>query len=609
MTFIAPLAANVALVIAAFGYGTFLRKLFPPNFSSLDRIALTLLGGLGLLANALFLAGQFRFTRLAILLVALPGALMALLPFFFAGISDSKKKHPVGAFLPLTAVAMVLIISFIAGFAEPTGDIRMDTIAYHYLGPRVWVRDARIHPVPDEALTSFPAVVETQYAALMVFGGSRGPQLFSVVSLGTILLVTASLAARLGLDLSGVSWAVALAAAMPILYRGAYGGFVDAIYCSFILAALRIGLEAQRSQHFMLLGFFLGFAMGAKYFGLIAGFIALVCVGLFVFLDPRTPKALSLSHLITAGFMSLLVASPWYLRNWIVLGTPIYPPPSSLAGFFHPKYLSPQALATFHHFFGLVHKGMGTGPLDFLLLPFRLTFHPANFVNGAGGIGVALLALAPVGLVILRPSRAALVLTVFVLIQSAAWFLTGQDPRYNIHAFVIVAIFAVFGWRYASSTLPRPGRILAALAVACSILYGIFFTFSARKDDLHAVFSPSFAEARRRAEIPFVDTIDYINRDPSVASVLVLEPRFPVFYLEKPYLRPIGRFGEQVLPSVADPTQLLSQLPALKISHVIDAHLEGASFHVATNAKDLTLVFQREDQRIYKASPVQTSGE
>ena len=34
---------------------------------------------------------------------------------------------------------------------EPVGDIRSDTISYHYLGPRVWLRDGVIRPVLDES--------------------------------------------------------------------------------------------------------------------------------------------------------------------------------------------------------------------------------------------------------------------------------------------------------------------------------------------------------------------------------------------------------------------------------------------------------------------------
>ena len=69
-------------------------------------------------------------------------------------------------FVPALIVIFVLLISAIGGLAEPVGDIRMDEIAYHLLGPKVWLRNTVIRPVTDEAYTAFPAVVEVQYAAL-----------------------------------------------------------------------------------------------------------------------------------------------------------------------------------------------------------------------------------------------------------------------------------------------------------------------------------------------------------------------------------------------------------------------------------------------------------
>src|SRR5437879_791767 len=79
-----------------------------------------------------------------------------------------------------------------------------------------------------------------------LLGGQLAPGVFAVVGLVSICLVTASLASRLGLDQSGVWWTVALVAAMPAVYRGAYGGFIDALFAAFVLAAARIGFDAER---------------------------------------------------------------------------------------------------------------------------------------------------------------------------------------------------------------------------------------------------------------------------------------------------------------------------------------------------------------------------
>ena len=171
-----------------------------------------------------------------------------------------------------------------------------DSIAYHFLGPKVWLRDHLIHPVPDEIQTAFPAVIETQYAALIFLGGQRAPRFFAVISLISILLVAASLALRMGLDRSGAWWTAALIVTMPAVYSGAYGGFVDVLFAAFVLAAARVAFDAETPGHYVLVGLMCGFATAAKYTGFIAWvLLVLSCFVSLVFLG-RSKSSVALRH-------------------------------------------------------------------------------------------------------------------------------------------------------------------------------------------------------------------------------------------------------------------------------------------------------------------------
>src|SRR5258708_35058310 len=68
MRMVMPIVANAVLVLAALSLGSVLRRLIPESFSRIDRIAIILLGGLGILGTLLFCIGQVRFSRPAILL-------------------------------------------------------------------------------------------------------------------------------------------------------------------------------------------------------------------------------------------------------------------------------------------------------------------------------------------------------------------------------------------------------------------------------------------------------------------------------------------------------------------------------------------------------------
>src|SRR6202035_4938139 len=167
-------------------------------------------------------------------------------------------------------VGIVLAITAIAGLAEPVGDWGIDGVAYHYVGPKVWLRNGVVRPVADNAPTSYPSIVETAFASMMAFGGQRAPGLSAAWTLAMFLAIAALLGRRLGLDVAGAWWVLALLATMPALYEGSHSGFVDAVYATFILAAIRVGLDANETKHFLLFGFFCGLAMATKYPALVA---------------------------------------------------------------------------------------------------------------------------------------------------------------------------------------------------------------------------------------------------------------------------------------------------------------------------------------------------
>jgi hypothetical protein len=186
------------------------------------------------------------------------------------------------------------------------------------------------------------------------------------------------------------------------------------------------------------------------------------------------------------------VASPFYLRNWILLGCPIYPPPPGYASFCTPKYFPSDAIQQFHNYIYKRGAGLGRGWLAFLKLPFNLTYHTANF-HGAGGIGLCPLALAPFGILAMRRNTFARSLGLFALLITCMWFFTQQESRFLIPVYVVAAIFSVVGWSYVSARRGRLQRLTAASVVGISILYGLVMIASAQIENLRAVVSPDFA--------------------------------------------------------------------------------------------------------------------
>ncbi len=221
------------------------------------------------------------------------------------------------------------------------------------------------------------------------------------MSLAALLLVSAALAMRMGLDAAGAWWVAALIASMPAIYEGTVGGFLDGMFAGFVLAAARIAFDAELPGNYALLGIFWGLGMATKYTGIVAWPILIFCSLVAAIWTYHRPLVASLGSMTIACGVAIAIASPFYLRNWILFGCPIYPPPPLLFHFFTPKPLAPAVIPALVEEVVSTGGGMGKGPLSFFLLPFHMTYHAANF-RGGGGIGLVPLALGPFGVVARR---------------------------------------------------------------------------------------------------------------------------------------------------------------------------------------------------------------
>lgn len=598
MTSLRAISSNLLVLVSALGFGSTLLPLAPNLFSRIDRIAVALLGGLGLLGTILFLLGQLRFSKSVIITVVLIGLAV--------GAAAIRKQFRVGmrmrldrtTALPAVIVAVVLAITAVAGLARPSGDENNDAIMYHYVGPKTWLRDQVVRPLADNSLTAFPAIVEVDYAALMFFGGPGAPEVFAIISLSSLLIITAALARRFGLRKDDTLWVIAIVSTMPALYRGAYGGFIDCVYAAFVLIAARIAFESNTWKDYALLGVFCGFALGTKYTGLTAVPVMYSCI-LLANPAKQASRASLLKGLSIALAVSIAIGGPWYIRNWIMLGSPIYPPPSSVwLHFFHVRYLSAAAIEQLRSYVSTRGRGFGHGLYALAVLPFRLTFHTSNF-HGAGGIGLIPLALGPLGLLKCRKNRFAQALALLAFFETLVWFYTDQESRFLIQVYVLSAVFGVAGWLHVTQLHTRYGRELCNLVLIISISYGLYMIASGRAVDLHAALSSSFAEQRLRTEESFAAGFDYINSNPSVSKVLILDPAAPEYYCDKDCFKPVGSWGETVV-NASDINSVLAQLKALRVSHVADFKEKGRTFRLPPDPPDLTLVFERSDERIYR---------
>src|SRR5216683_4750869 len=131
-----------ALGSAACGAGMWIGRLLPADrFSRYDRLACSWLGGLGLLGVVFFLVGQLIFSLPIIVFILSAGALPALWLALTKKLASRIhwRDFRAAPTIPAIVVAFVLLVTAFGGLAEINGDWEHDAIAYHLLGPKVWL--------------------------------------------------------------------------------------------------------------------------------------------------------------------------------------------------------------------------------------------------------------------------------------------------------------------------------------------------------------------------------------------------------------------------------------------------------------------------------------
>jgi hypothetical protein len=136
--------------------------------------------------------------------------------------------------------------------------------------------------------------------------------------------------------------------------------------------------------------------------------------------------------------------------------------------------------------------------------------------------------------------------------------------------------------------------------VAVSILYGLLMIVRAQTENLRAVVSPNFAQYRSAREIPYLASFEYLNSDASVKKILILDRSVPPYYLRKPYVKPVGQWGELSLPGISTSLEALPRARELHVTHILDVVSPVSGFQIERPPSNFELVFQSTGQRIYR---------
>ncbi len=251
---------------------------------------------------------------------------------------QARFPRPRGAWQVLLSlfVAATLFLALTTALLPPTA---WDSLVYHLVGPDRYLAAHRLTFEFDNYYLFFPSFVEMLFTAGMALKGDIVPQL---THFGYLLLTLGALgafAARHWERRSGLV-AIALFLSIPTAVQIATWSYVDLSLTFYSFAALYALLNwlpraesAESSQGddqspsvgwLVLAGLFGGAALSIKYTAVLT-LAVLGAVLLWSTLRRRLPVRRFLwGGLVVAG-LALALAAPWYIRNALVAGNPLYP--------------------------------------------------------------------------------------------------------------------------------------------------------------------------------------------------------------------------------------------------------------------------------------------
>lgn len=284
---------------------------------------------------------------------------------------SSRGRETFAFILLLAIVGFFLLAAVFQALAPPY--VR-DSLVYHLLCPKEFLRGGEIRTIEGNLYAAFPKGHEVIMTLLLSLAGDRAAQGFSIFQHLATAAGIFGLIRWMTTPWVALFCAVGYATVPPAIYFSGCGYVEPALVMAVLAAVLAITFllyswneisNSERIKGCLFLGFTGGWMVAVKYTGL----IYLGLIGFLLLWNLRkepTQKALLWVGLFTSA---ALPGFCWMIWNWHTLGNPVYPFGWVYFGGRDWDASRATAMSLYFDFFG-----MGTKFQDYLLLPWRLAF-------------------------------------------------------------------------------------------------------------------------------------------------------------------------------------------------------------------------------------------
>jgi 4-amino-4-deoxy-L-arabinose transferase-like glycosyltransferase len=425
---------------------------------------------------------------------------------------------------------IVLFIFLNLGIAL-TPPISKDALIYHLVGPRIFIQSHGMGFISGNFYTNFPFTTEMLFAMGMLLKGPILAKLihfsFGILTLAAIFQWTAAKS-----SVSTGLLAAAVYYTLPLVAKLSGWAYIDLSLAFFVLIMIVALLDWKEFHHkgfLALAGVFGGLAMGTKYSGIIM--VLIIMLGALLYLTKENRMG---TKAVQVFFIAAVVASPWYLKNWILTGNPTYP---FLYSLFGGREWSQEMAKTYAMFLSFV--GSGPGILNYLRLPWDICFVGGGTRPDFDGFIGPIFLLVPILSMAVRPKSVEIrFMLFFSLLYFILWGMLIQQLRLLVPIFPVLSIIlALFIYK-----TPKAWR-----RTRLCILFFCLFTFAInsyfhldylRRIAPHKYLSGIQSEAQfLESHLPSYTAIEYINHHlTDQDKVLFVFLGNGLYYCKRPYV-------------------------------------------------------------------------
>lgn len=462
-----------------------------------------------------------------------------------------------------------LIFNFVACLAPPT---EIDALIHHLAVPKVYAARHGFEDMPSHIHSYLPYSVQMLFTLGLLLHSDVLAVLLHY-SMGLLLVLSIFTLCRRWLNAEAGLLVVVIFYTLPMVTNIATTPHVDFGLVLFSFLSLYAFLMWEQDKNIsdkpwlVLSGIFAGAAIGVKF---IAAF-NLALLSAFVLFRKGRADGWRVAHLARPVFWlwgtATLVASPWYIKTWILTGNPFFPVAYSIFG---GKYWNATVDAILSHSTTSDVFRLGRGLLDYVFSPWRITMDGALINAGANGYGPIFLTFLPflfIGKTLhRRVVRYGLIYAtgfytfLFFSYQYGRWFLSFM-PWLSIAIACVIWELISFGKLF---------RYVTAVAVSAILSFHLGINIIYNKKFLPVVLGLENRDEFLRRNTWYYQAYEFINHHLPPNSKVLLWTWYVPYYLDRDYV--IGLPTRQAFINYERFTtvsELLDRLKGLGITHIL----------------------------------------